>query len=308
MVSQQALQRVKLPFGQIVNMLGSCAKAKVVEQIKTVALIVAYLVLFQLIVLNIPLANALVAAMGIGVVFSYAPGRAAALFAAQQIFGLSGVVGGHWRWHRRAVRDVAPSLLLVAKALHLRVLYAITGSVSFWAYFDPNLVHMTGLAWDCGGVTTGQVTVPLVLALGIGISLVATQGGEAGAAGGFGVVTRALAFPIVAVMELGLYFLPKMPAPASDAEFCGPDNRYKALYLFVDEADMQGYVITNGSAEARRAFFAGAPAAQVAVFGSARAFSAWLLSEGSVEQRLKVYGSEQGVREEAEALYASRVG
>ena len=68
MALQQAPQRVKLPFGQIVNMLGRYAKAKVVEQIKTVALIVAYLVLFQLIVLNIPVANALVVATGIGVV------------------------------------------------------------------------------------------------------------------------------------------------------------------------------------------------------------------------------------------------
>ena len=64
MALQQAPQRVKLPFGQIVNMLGRYAKAKVVEQIKTVTLIVAYLVLFQLIVLNIPVANALVVAMG----------------------------------------------------------------------------------------------------------------------------------------------------------------------------------------------------------------------------------------------------
>ena len=37
MALQQAPQRVKLPFGQIVNMLGRYAKAKVVEQIKTVS-------------------------------------------------------------------------------------------------------------------------------------------------------------------------------------------------------------------------------------------------------------------------------
>ena len=27
-----------------------------------------------------------------------------------------------------------------------------------------------GLAWDCGAVTTGPVTVPLVLALGVGVA------------------------------------------------------------------------------------------------------------------------------------------
>ena len=382
MALQQAPQRVKLPFGQIVNMLGRYAKAKVVEQIKTVALIVAYLVLFQLIVLNIPVANALVVATGIGVVvlglaffmeglflglmplgetcgirlpqktvlpvillFAFILGLGATFaepaigvlksagssvtpWDAPLLFLLLNKFSGYLVWSVGIGVGIAVLFGMLRFLYHwslkpfIYVLYAITGSVSIWAYFDPNLVHLTGLAWDCGGVTTGPVTVPLVLALGIGISRVASQGGEEGAAGGFGVVTLASAFPIVAVMGLGLYFLPKMPAPASDAEFCGPDNRDKALYLFVDEADMQGYVLKNGSADARRAFFAGDiaalddyvlelagdPAAQVAIFGSARAFSAWLISEGSVEQRLKVYGSEQRVREEAEALYASRAG
>ena len=35
---------------------------------------------------------------------------------------------------------------------------------------DADLSKILGLAWDCGAVTTGPVTVPLVLALGIGIS------------------------------------------------------------------------------------------------------------------------------------------
>ena len=68
MALHQTPIRVKLPFGQVMSMLATYAKSKVVEQIKTVALIVAYLVLFQLIVLNIPIANALVVALGIGVV------------------------------------------------------------------------------------------------------------------------------------------------------------------------------------------------------------------------------------------------
>ncbi|MGQ7960397.1 DUF1538 domain-containing protein [Pseudomonas sp. SP16.1] len=36
---------------------------------------------------------------------------------------------------------------------------------------DPQLVKVIGLAWDAGAVTTGPVTVPLVLALGIGIAV-----------------------------------------------------------------------------------------------------------------------------------------
>ena len=43
-----------------------------------------------------------------------------------------------------------------------------------YAFVNPELRTMIGLAWDCGAVTTGPVTVPLVLALGIGV---ATAGG-----------------------------------------------------------------------------------------------------------------------------------
>jgi hypothetical protein len=38
---------------------------------------------------------------------------------------------------------------------------------------DPQLSTVLGLAWDAGAVTTGPVTVPLLLALGVGISAAA---------------------------------------------------------------------------------------------------------------------------------------
>jgi hypothetical protein len=69
---------------------------------------------------------------------------------------------------------------------------------------DPNLSSIVGLAWDCGAVTTGPVTVPLVLALGIGI---ASSGGKGDSSlSGFGIVTLASLFPIIAVLCLGVYF------------------------------------------------------------------------------------------------------
>jgi hypothetical protein len=58
------------------------------------------------------------------------------------------------------------------------------------------------LAWDCGVVTTGPVTVPLVLALGIGIS--SSAGKNSSSLSGFGTVTLASLFPIIAVQILGL--------------------------------------------------------------------------------------------------------
>lgn len=77
---------------------------------------------------------------------------------------------------------------------------------------DPDLATIIGLAWDCGGVTTGPVTVPLVLALGIGV---ANSGGKGSSQlSGFGIVTLASIFPIVAVLSLGIYL--KATVPVAD--------------------------------------------------------------------------------------------
>ncbi len=73
-------------------------------------------------------------------------------------------------------------------------------------YFStvPTLEDVLGLAWDCGAVTTGPVTVPLVLALGIGVCRVVSSGSGGGGHTGFGIVTLASLFPILAVMLLAL--------------------------------------------------------------------------------------------------------
>lgn len=81
----------------------------------------------------------------------------------------------------------------------------VVPSLALTAYFNTNdyLAPILGLAWDCGGVTTGPVTVPLVLALGIGIASAAGKGDSS--LSGFGIVTLASVFPVMAVMLLGLY-------------------------------------------------------------------------------------------------------
>lgn len=72
-----------------------------------------------------------------------------------------------------------------------------------WFMTDEHLRTIVGLAWDTGGVTTGPVTVPLVLALGIGIASSAGKGHTA--LSGFGIVTLASLFPVLGVMLLALY-------------------------------------------------------------------------------------------------------
>jgi hypothetical protein len=76
-------------------------------------------------------------------------------------------------------------------------------ALTLFAHADPVLQPILGLAWDCGAVTTGPVTVPLVLALGIGVCRIVGDGETSHA--GFGIVTLASLAPIVAVMLLALY-------------------------------------------------------------------------------------------------------
>jgi hypothetical protein len=75
--------------------------------------------------------------------------------------------------------------------------------LSLYAASVPELRSALGLAWDTGAVTTGPVTVPLVLSLGIGIAAAAGKG-DAGLSG-FGIVTLASLFPVAGVLSLLLY-------------------------------------------------------------------------------------------------------
>jgi hypothetical protein len=81
---------------------------------------------------------------------------------------------------------------------------------------DPARVQIVGLAWDSGAVTTGPVTVPLVIALGIGVA--SAVGKRTGSLSGFGIVTLASLFPVLAVLLLGLLVEPGPPgAPLAPA-------------------------------------------------------------------------------------------
>ena len=81
---------------------------------------------------------------------------------------------------------------------------------------DDDLATVVGLAWDCGAVTTGPVTVPLVLALGIGV---ANSGGKGNSQlSGFGIVTLASVFPILAVLALAIFWKFTVPVDVILAE------------------------------------------------------------------------------------------
>ncbi len=96
----------------------------------------------------------------------------------------------------RFYRNWSLKLLILPIVTLLLVLSLIANS-------NPELKAILGLAWDCGAVTTGPVTVPLVLALGIGVCRILGDGDTSNA--GFGIVTLASLFPILAVLLLGFY-------------------------------------------------------------------------------------------------------
>jgi hypothetical protein len=58
--------------------------------------------------------------------------------------------------------------------------------------------EFVNVAWDSAGVTTGPVTVPLVLAMGLGL------GSAVSAVEGFGILSLASICPILAVLTMGL--------------------------------------------------------------------------------------------------------
>ncbi|EKX46633.1 hypothetical protein GUITHDRAFT_86619 [Guillardia theta CCMP2712] len=68
---------------------------------------------------------------------------------------------------------------------------------------NPELSPLIGLAWDCGAVTTGPVTVPILLSLGIGV--MKGSAARRDARDGFGIITLASTFPILAVELMSIF-------------------------------------------------------------------------------------------------------
>jgi len=112
------------------------------------------------------------------------------------------------------------------KILIIPLVLALAG-MTLWAQTIPNMASVIGLAWDTGGVTTGPVTVPLVLALGIGVCR--ALGKSDTGMSGFGIVTLASLLPILTVLTLGfvLHFagadlhVSSSPGASAEARFGG---------------------------------------------------------------------------------------
>ncbi|MEM1432598.1 MAG: DUF1538 domain-containing protein [Pseudomonadota bacterium] len=253
--------RVNLGLLTILSVLWPYVREKLVEQIRSIWFIVAYLLFFQTVVLGLPVVFAAMIAAGIAVVAAglmfFMEGLRLGLMPLGESIGnvlpkkaalpivllFAFLVGIGATLAEPAIavlkaagRGVQPedapllySLLndytgqLVASVgtgvgvavalgvlrffyswslkLFILPLVLVLAALSLWTYSIDELRPIIGLAWDSGAVTTGPVTVPLVLALGIGVCRIVGQGDSS--TDGFGIVTLASLFPVLAVLLLG---------------------------------------------------------------------------------------------------------
>lgn len=94
-------------------------------------------------------------------------------------------------------------MLRILTGFRLRVLLLIFYGLIFLlaSFADPAFL---GIAFDSGGVTTGPMTVPFILALGIGVSNIRSD--EKAEADSFGLVALCSIGPILSVLLLGFFY------------------------------------------------------------------------------------------------------
>lgn len=351
-------KRLKLPIGDALSMILKYAWIRIKAQISSVAFIILYLIVFQTLILRVPLANAVSTAGGIAlVVFGLAffleglllglmpvgervgikmPQRVGIVVIA--LFGL--ILGFGATLAEPAISSLrtagsgvtawdAPLLYMMLEPYSNLLILSVGAGVgiavalgmfrfyynwsikpliyfiipvllvlSVFAYYNENLSKIIGLAWDCGAVTTGAVTVPLVLALGIGVAR-SSQKGQ-GSSGGFGIVLLASAFPVLAVFLLGVYLNLSAPKPTDEKTFFSIENRDNALHVFENEDKLLQHAFSHASEAGRRSFFGdeksykaaiesinGNHDAQVKYLGDMTVTS-WLKSKASESERLVV--------------------
>ncbi len=96
---------------------------------------------------------------------------------------------------------IARILFKIDLSILLIILYIILIIASFFVPRD-----FLAVAFDSGGVTTGPMTVPFIMAMGVGLASVRSD--KDGAGDSFGLVALSSVGPILAVLILGCFFKP----------------------------------------------------------------------------------------------------
>ncbi|MDR2402859.1 MAG: DUF1538 domain-containing protein [Spirochaetaceae bacterium] len=92
-------------------------------------------------------------------------------------------------------------LLRIRLSTLLIIFYIITFVI---AYFAP--ANFIPVAFDSGGVTTGPITVPFILSMGVGVASI--RGDKGSQEDSFGLVSLCSIGPILAVLLLGIFYNP----------------------------------------------------------------------------------------------------
>lgn len=108
------------------------------------------------------------------------------------------------------------------------VLLALYTGVILLSFFIPR--NMLAVAFDAGGVTTGPITVPFIMALGLGLS--SARGDPEREADSFGVVALASVGPVLAVLILGLLYRPDGAGYETVQTAVVPDSRAVAAVFW----------------------------------------------------------------------------
>ena len=107
--------------------------------------------------------------------------------------------------------------------------------VFFLAYFAPN--DFIPAAFDSGGVTTGPITVPFIMALGIGMAAIRSD--KDSGSDSFGLVAMCSIGPVLSVLLLGI-FMPDMDAAYTPVSIPVLDTTRDAALVFAKE--LPGYI------------------------------------------------------------------
>lgn len=91
--------------------------------------------------------------------------------------------------------------IIFRKSLQL-LLFVFYGLVFVLAAFTPE--EFLAAAFDSGGVTTGPITVPFIMALGIGVA--AVRGGNSAQDDSFGLVSMCSIGPVLSMLLLGMFY------------------------------------------------------------------------------------------------------
>jgi len=96
---------------------------------------------------------------------------------------------------------IAMSILRIILGFSIKYLLAAGyAAIIILSFFAPE--QFVPVAFDSGGVTTGPVTVPVILALGLGFTSV--LGGRSKLGDGFGLIGLASIGPVIGIMLMGV--------------------------------------------------------------------------------------------------------